>query len=80
MDRLATYALVAAIGEITRPTPEERTREGDRWVALRTLDHAPTTIQTDSPAADPLPPAPRRPIFLTASDQRHAEARRKAGL
>ena len=38
MDRLATYALVAAIGEITKPTREERNREGDRWVALRSLD------------------------------------------
>jgi hypothetical protein len=47
MDRLATYALVAAIGEITKPTKEERNREGDRWVALRTLSGAPTTIQSE---------------------------------
>ena len=76
MDRLATYALVAAIGEITR---EERNREGDRWVALRSLDREPVSL-ADTPAAPP-PPAPaRRPVFVTAIDRRHAEVRRRLGL
>ena len=47
MDRLATYALVAAIGEITKPTREERNREGDRWVALRSLDREPVSLAKD---------------------------------
>ena len=88
MDRLATYALVAAIGEITRPTKEERNREGDRWGALRTLSGAPTTIASDvqAPAAPAqeqapaAPPAPRKPVFYAAIEQRHMDARRRAGL
>ena len=79
MDRLATYALVAAIGEITKPTREERNREGDRWVALRSLDREPVSL-ADTPAAPPPPTPARRPVFVTAIDRRHAEVRRRLGL
>lgn len=83
MDKLATYALVAAIGEITRPTREERNREGDRWVALRTRTAPSTTILSpDAPAVDAPaePTARRRPSLYLAVDAHHREARRKAGL
>lgn len=83
MDKLATYALVAAIGEITRPTREERNREGDRWVALRTRTAPSTTIlSSDAPAVDAPaePTARRRPSLYLAVDAHHREARRKAGL
>lgn len=84
MDKLATYALVAAIGEITKPTREERNREGDRWVALRTHTAPSTTILSsdDPPAAQPAAAAPpaRRPSLFLAVDAHHRDARRRAGL
>ena len=64
------------IGTLTHSTPEERVREGDRWVALRTL-------HTSSPTASaPLTPAddvhaPQTRALYRAVEARHAEARRK---
>lgn len=82
MDKLATYALVAAIGEITRPTKEDRVREGDRWVALRTLQNPPTTIREVAPPPppqEPQQPAYRKPLYYSAIQQRHLNARRMIG-
>lgn len=57
-----------------------RTREGDRWVALRTLRNPTTTIQ-DAPAVppEPAPPAARRPALYEAVVRRHLEARQRTG-
>ena len=64
------------IGTLTRPTPEERAREGDRWVSLRTLHTTPAAVI--SPAAPVSnPPAPHTRALLHAVEARHAEARRK---
>lgn len=70
----------ADIGTIVKSTPEERLREGDRWVALRTLAH--TSIPVSSIPSDAPNPAStaRRPIFLPDIDRRHAQARQRAGL
>ena len=77
MDRLATYALVAAIGEIT-PTCEERNREGIARLPLRLVDRA-CLAGGYVPANCPRPLL-RRPVFVTAIDRRHAEVRRRLGL
>ena len=50
MDRLSTYALVAAIGEMTKPTLSDRQRENDKWVGLRTLSRDATVPIADPPA------------------------------
>ena len=60
-----------------------RTREGDRWVALRTLRNPTTTIQ-DAAGAPAVPPesapAPeRRPVLYEAVVRRHLEARQRIG-
>ena len=75
MTHVPTYPPVK-IGCITRPTPEERTREGDRWVSLRTLRAAPVaSAPANIPAADQ--PAVQTRALYRAVDQRHADARRK---
>lgn len=83
MDRLTTYTRMPAIGQMSRPTPEQRTREGDRWVALRTLVRRPTFIQEapDAPTQEPLlaPAAARRPVLYESVLQRHLDARRRMG-
>ena len=65
-----------SIGCIMRATHEQRTRELDRWVALRTLNaspRAPLTLSDESAA----PPAHSTRALLHDIDRRHAEARRK---
>ena len=64
------------IGSITHATPEERTREGDRWVALRTIRTAPAQ-RTSSPVLTEDPPAVQTRALYHAINQRHADARRK---
>ena len=57
-----------------------RTREGDRWVSLRTLRNPTTTIQdTPSAPAEPAPPVDRRPVLYEAIVRRHLEARQRIG-
>ena len=73
MERSNTYAAAKAA----------RTREGDRWVALRTLRNPTTTIQ-DAAGAPAVPPesapAPeRRPVLYEAVVRRHLEARQRLG-
>ena len=73
MERSSTYAAAKAA----------RTREGDRWVALRTLRNPTTTIQ-DAAGAPAVPPesapAPeRRPVLYEAVVRRHLEARQRIG-
>lgn len=76
MERSSTYAGGAA-------AKAARTREGDRWVALRTLRNPTTTIQDASgtPAGPPeSAPAPeRRPVLYEAVVRRHLEARQRIG-
>ena len=76
MERSSTYAGGAA-------AKAARTREGDRWVALRTLRNPTTTIQVASgaPAVPPeSAPAPeRRPVLYEAVVRRHLEARQRIG-
>lgn len=74
MSGSATYP-PRTIGLITRPTPEQRAREGDRWVALRTLQTA-STAPIALPAPTQINESRNRALFH-AIDQRHAEARRK---
>ena len=74
-----TYPL--HIGSIARPTPEERSREAERWVSLRTLPR--TSVPTSALPASCSPaqiPVPSDHALLRAVDRRHAEARRKIGL
>jgi len=63
------------IGTLTRPTPEERAREGDRWVSLRALQTAPVSSH-----AAPIPAekthAPQTRALFRAVEARHAQARR----
>ena len=74
-----TYPL--HIGTIARPTPEERSREAERWVSLRTLSRASVPAGTmPAPCSSAQPPAPSDHALLRAVDRRHAEARRKLGL
>ena len=69
------------IGTLTRPSPDERHREADRWVALRTLtrDSVPAAAPnlTRAPAQTPEPVVH---ALFRAVDRRHTEARRKLGL
>ncbi len=69
MENASTYAQKAAA----------RTREGDRWVALRTLRNPTTTIlDPEAPAPAPAPAGPeRRPLLYEAVVRRHLEARQR---
>ena len=54
-----------------------RTREGDRWVALRTLRNPTTTIQ-DAAGAPAVPPE-SAPVLYEAVVRRHMAARQRIG-
>ena len=81
MEYRTPYIRPPVIGQISLTSPEERTREGDRWVALRTIARRPTPIQEQPSAIDADAPAtaPRRPVLYEAVLQRHMDARRRMG-
>ena len=75
MTIIATYPN-NVIGIIRRPTPEQRTAESDRWVALRTLRTVPASCVIPTPEPTPAP-QPGTRALLHAVDRRHTDARKK---
>lgn len=84
MDKLGTYALVAALTEISKKSVSVRqTAQGERWVSLREVEGQSLDAPGTSPAQEMLPPSPgpsapqrRAHSYIREVDIRHQNARK----